>query len=121
MLEETQKCSNPSLWSDPAIQAKPHTRSFTSTQISDEPEAKCELSMISKLKAGIFTKGSLQLLEDQRPTANKTGGCYASGENLSEPLQSNAYTIFQSILHVITFSNLKTNDNSLKVVLTEPN
>ena len=77
--------------------------------------------MISKLKAGISTKGSLQLLEDQRPTANKTGGCYASGENLSEPLQSNAYTIFQSVLHVITFSNLKTTDNSLTVVLTEPN
>lgn len=48
MFEETQKCSNPSLWSDPAIQAKPHTRSFTSTQISDEPEAKFELPMISK-------------------------------------------------------------------------
>ena len=77
--------------------------------------------MISKLKAGISTKGSLQLLEDQRPTANKTGGRYASGENLSEPLQSNAYTIFQSVLQVITSSNLRTTDNSLKVVLTEPN
>ena len=48
MFEETQKCSNPSLWSDPAIQAKPHTRGLTSTQISDEPEAKFELPMISK-------------------------------------------------------------------------
>ena len=44
MFEETQKCTNPSLWSDPAIQAKP----LTSTQISDEPEAKFELPMISK-------------------------------------------------------------------------
>ena len=72
-------------------------------------------------KQGFLSKGSLQLLEDQRLTAKKTGGCYASGENLSEPLQSNAYTIFQSVLHVITFSNLKTTYNSLKVVLTEPN
>ena len=39
MFEGTQKCSNPSLWSDPAIQAKPHTESFTSTQTSDVPEA----------------------------------------------------------------------------------
>ena len=36
-------------------------------------------------------------------------------------LESNAYTIFQSVLHVITFSNSKTTYNSLKVVLTEPN
>jgi len=39
MFEETQKRSNPSLWSHYAIRAKPHTRSFTSTQIYDEPEA----------------------------------------------------------------------------------
>jgi len=57
--------------------------------------------MISNLKAGIFTKGLLQLLEDQRPTVNTAEGCYASGENLSELLQPNAYTIFQSVLHVI--------------------
>ena len=62
-------CHNPSLGSDPVIQAKPHRGSITSTQTSDEPETKFELPMISKLKAGIFTKGSLQPLEEQRPTA----------------------------------------------------
>ena len=42
MFEETQR-SNPSLWSDPAIQAIPHTESISSTHTSDEPKAKYEL------------------------------------------------------------------------------
>ena len=123
MFEETQKCSNSSLWSDPAIQAKPHIRSFTSTHSnssSDEPEAKFELPMIPKIKAGISTKGSLQLLEGQRPQPTKLGDAMLL-EKISQSPCNQMHTVFQSVLHVITFSNLKTTDNSLKVVLTEPN
>ena len=83
MFEETQKCSNTSSWSDPAIEATPQTGSFASTQMPDEPETKFELPSISNLKVGIFTKGLQHLLEDQRPTKNTVEGCYASEENFS--------------------------------------
>ena len=43
MFEETQKCSNTSFCSDPAIEATPQTGSFASTQMPDEPETKFEL------------------------------------------------------------------------------
>lgn len=77
----------------------------------------------------MFAKGLLQLLEEHRPTPNTTGGCYASGEGYPVPggaLMPNSYRIFESILHdifpwTITFSNSKTTDNNLKVVLTKPN
>ena len=126
MFEETQKCSNASSWSDPAIEATPQTGSFASTQMPDEPETKFELPSISELKVGIFTKGLQQLLEDQRLTKNTVEGCYASEENFSESLQPDVYTIFQSVLHdifpwTVTFSTSNTTDKSLKVVLTRPN
>jgi len=73
MFEETQKCSNPSLWSDPAIQAKPHTRSFTSTQISDEPEAKFELPMISNKKQGFLQKGLYNFWKTKGSQPTKLG------------------------------------------------
>ena len=77
MFEETQKCSNTSSWSDPAIEATPQTLtgSFASTQMPDEPETKFELPSISDLRVGIFTKGLQQLLEDQRLTKNTVEGC----------------------------------------------
>lgn len=83
------------------------------------------MPVISKFKAGIFSEGLHQLQEKERPSANTGKGCYASEEYLSEPLHPNTYTIFQSVLDVIfpwtvTFSNSKTTDNSVKVVLTKP-
>ena len=126
MFEETQKCSNTSSWSDPAIEATPQTGSFASTQMPDERETKFELPSLSNLRVGIFTKTLQQLLEDQRPTKNTVEDCYASEENFSESLQPDVYTIFQSVLHdifpwTVTFSTSNTTDKSLKVVLTRPN
>ena len=48
MFEETQKRSNPSLWFDPAIQPKPHTRSLTSLKFLMNQKLNFELPMISK-------------------------------------------------------------------------
>ena len=101
LFEETQKCSNTSSWSDPAIEATPQTGSFASTQMPDERETKFELPSLSNLRVGIFTKTLQQLLEDQRPTKNTVEDCYASEENFSESLQPDVYTIFQSVLHDI--------------------
>ena len=131
MFEKTQKSANPSiLTADPVIEAKSKAGSITSTQASGEPEATFELlDVLSDLKGGIFAKGLLQLLEEHRPTPNTTGGCYASGECYPVPggaLVPNLYRIFESILYdifpwTITFSNSKTTDNNLKVVLTKSN
>ena len=49
MFDGTQKCSNTSSWSDPAIEARPQTRSFASNQMPDEPESQINFEAIDMI------------------------------------------------------------------------
>ena len=108
------------------MQAKTHAGNTTCIQPSHLAEAKDDFGVDFKIEnRDFYSKGYINFYKKRDYQQTQPKGCYASEEYFSEPLHPSTYTDFQSVLDVIfprtaNFSNSKTTDNSVKVVLNEP-